>query len=233
MLIFDNVTKVYGSGTRALDNITFAVGAGEFVILEGKSGAGKSTIIRLSIKDLLPTSGKIVVDGDDLQKISAANIPLLRRKIGVIFQDFKILFDRTVAENIDLGLDILGLSQKVIVERRHELLRLTGLEQKGQVFPIQLSGGELQRVAIARAVAVEPRILFADEPTGNLDLQTGESIVKLLEQIHEQGTTIIMATHDVSLVKDKKRRIITLESGKITRDTGEKASKHEKTKNHS
>ena len=232
MLIFDNVTKVYRDGTHAVGDLTFAIGAGEFVILEGKSGAGKSTIIKLAIKDTIPTSGKVVVDGDDLKKIGKKNIPFLRRKIGVVFQDFKIIFDRTVAENIDLALDILGLPDKVIKDRRKELLSLTGIESKENVFPVQLSGGELQRVAIARAIAGEPQILLADEPTGNLDAETGESIVKLLEQINAQGTTVIMATHDINLVKERKRRTITLEKGKIIKDTGEKAKKDEKTKNH-
>lgn len=232
MLIFDSVTKVYGNGERALDEVSFAVGRQEFVVLAGKSGSGKSTAIKLAIKDIIPTSGKVVVDGDDLQRIGPKNIPHLRRKIGVIFQDFKILFDRTVAENIDLALDILGHSDKVIRTRRHELLELTGIASKEQVFPVQLSGGELQRVAIARALAGEPKLLLADEPTGNLDAETGKSIVALLEEINAQGTTVIMATHDLQLVKDKKHRTLTLEHGKLIHDTGTKEAKHEKTQNH-
>lgn len=219
MLIFDQVTKIYRDGTHSLEEISFAIGEGEFVILEGKSGAGKSTIIKLATKETAPSKGKIVVDGDDLDKIAAKNIPLLRRKIGVIFQDFKILFDRTVAENIDLALDILGLADNVIKSRRHELLELTGIKDKENFFPIQLSGGELQRVAIARAIAGEPKLLFADEPTGNLDLETAEGVIKLLEDINSHGTTVVMATHDTHLVKDKPHRTIKLEKGKIVKDT--------------
>src|SRR3989339_1417545 len=199
MIVFDEVTKVFGNGTKALDNVSFAIGAGELVILEGDSGAGKTTLVRTMLKEFPITRGKIIIDGDDIAKISTRNLPLLRRKIGVVFQDFKILYDRTVSENIELALDILGLSDKIAAERSKELLALTGLTDKAQDFPVQLSGGQLQRVIIARALAGSPKILFADEPTGNLDAKTGWSIVELLKDINEQGTTVIMATHDVEL----------------------------------
>lgn len=225
MINFDMVTKVFGNGTRALDEVSFNVNPGEFVILQGKSGAGKTTIMRLMLKEFPPTSGIIKIDGDDLSKISAHNLPLLRRKIGVVFQDFKLLLDRTVEENIALALDILGLQSSVTDTRLNELLELTGLIGKRHDFPVQLSGGQLQRVVIARALAGQPKILFADEPTGNLDPETAHSIIQLLQDINEQDTTVIMATHEVNLVKDLGTRTIKLENGKVTYDSALKAKK--------
>jgi len=219
MIVFDKVTITFGNGENALTDVSFAIGEGEFVIVEGHSGAGKTSMMRAVIKDLPLTSGKIVIDGDDLSKISSKNLPLLRRKISVIFQDFKILMDRTVAENIDLALDIIGLEGDVITKRRTELLDLTGLSGKENFFPVQLSGGEIQRVAIARALAPQPKVLFADEPTGNLDAKTGMSIIKLLQDINEQGTTVVMATHDLELVKDLKLRRLRLDEGKLVHDS--------------
>jgi cell division transport system ATP-binding protein len=220
MILFENVTVRFGNGTLGLDDISFAVGVGEFVVVEGHSGAGKTTLMRAVIKDIPITSGKIVIDGDDISKISSKNLPLLRRKVGVVFQDFKLLLDRTVAENIDLALDILGLSNDVIVKRRNELLELTGLSDKVDHFPVQLSGGELQRVAIARALAPQPKVLFADEPTGNLDAKTAMSIIKLLQEINEQGTTVVMATHDLDLIKELKFRRLRFEKGQLLHDSG-------------
>lgn len=219
MIVFDQVTVTFGNGTTALADVSFAIGAGDFVVIEGHSGAGKTTLMRAIIKDVVPTHGKIIVDGDDLSRIAPHNIPLLRRKVGVVFQDFKILFDRTVAENIDLALDILGLDESSITKRRTELLELTGLGGKADLFPVQLSGGELQRVGVARALAPQPKVLFADEPTGNLDSKTGLSIVELLEDINSQGTTVIMATHDLELIKNKKFRRLHLEQGKLVHDS--------------
>lgn len=220
MIVFDNVTITFGNGSRALDDVSFAIGEGEFVIVEGHSGAGKTSMMRAVIKDLPISHGKIVIEGDDLSKISAKNLPLLRRKISVIFQDFKLLMDRTVAENIDLSLDIIGLDAATTKKRRTELLELTGLKGKDNYFPIQLSGGEIQRVAIARALAPQPKVLFADEPTGNLDAKTGMSIIKLLQDINEAGTTVVMATHDLELVKELKLRRLRLDEGKLVHDSG-------------
>lgn len=220
MIVFDNVTIRFGNGTEALSDVSFAIGKGEFVIVEGASGAGKTSIMRSLIKDILPTRGKIVIDGDDTSRISVKNLPLLRRKVGVVFQDFKLLLDRTVAENIDLALDIMGLEKSLIIKRRNELLTLTGLSSKDDYFPIQLSGGELQRVGVARALAPQPKILFADEPTGNLDAKTGLSIIKLLQDINEQGTTVVMATHDLELIKDLRLRRLRLDKGKLIHDSG-------------
>lgn len=232
MITFDRVTKIFGNGTKALDEISFEIEAGEFVILEGKSGAGKTSIARLLLKEFAPTQGRLVVDGDDVSKISRRNIPLLRRKIGVVFQDFKVLYDRTVGENIELALDILGLDPRLTQSRLQELLDLTGLSDKKDDFPVQLSGGQLQRVIIARALAGQPKILFADEPTGNLDASTAVSIIDLLKDINEQGTTVIMATHDVGLVKDMHARTLRLEQGRLVKDTKHPHSHHEKEKEH-
>lgn len=219
MIVFDDVTITFGNGTHALSGVSFAIGEGEFVIVEGHSGAGKTSLMRAVIKDLPLSKGKIVIDGDDLSKISLKNLPLLRRKISVIFQDFKLLLDRTVGENIELALDILGLEGEIVKKRRDELLELTGLSGKEDYFPVQLSGGETQRVAIARALAGQPKVLFADEPTGNLDAKIGMSIIKLLQDINEQGTTVVMATHDLELVKDLKLRRLRLEDGRLIHDS--------------
>ena len=224
MIIFDNVTKKYGNGTVALDSVSFAVGAGEFVVVEGPSGAGKSTLVKAIIREIGINNGQIVVDGDDIAIIPAKNIPLLRRKVGVVFQDFKLLPDRTIAENVDLALDILGLSESDATTRRNELLNLVGLANKADDFPVQLSGGELQRVGVARALAPKPKILFADEPTGNLDSKTGSAIIHLLEDINSQGTTVIMASHDLDLLRDYKFRRLRLDHGALVHDTAKHVS---------
>ncbi len=219
MIIFDNVTKKYGNGTVALDNVSFAIGAGEFAIVSGPSGSGKTTLMKMLIKDALPTSGKVVVDGDDIAAIPSKNLPLLRRKVGVIFQDFKLLSDQTIVENIDVVLEILGLPEKDVIKRRNELLELTGIAHHRLDFPSQLSGGELQRVGIARALATQPKILFADEPTGNLDPETAKGIIGLLNDINTQGTTILMATHDLDYVKHLKAHRLVLNNGVLTSDS--------------
>jgi len=216
MLIFDHVTKVFGNGNRAIDDVNFTVENGEFVILEGHSGAGKTSLIRMTIKEFPVTSGKIFVDGDDIGKIGPRNIPLLRRKIGVVFQDFKVLMDRTVAENIDLALDILGLEDSVIEKRREELLDLTGILEKQNDFPIQLSGGQLQRVVIARALAGAPKLLFADEPTAHLDSHNAEKIIELLRQVNTAfGKTIVLVTHEPAYAK-MADRIVYLIDGTVS-----------------
>ncbi len=229
MIVFDNVTITFGNGSKALKDVSFAIGEKEFVIVEGHSGAGKTSMMRAVIRDLPLGHGKIVIEGDDISKISPKNLPLLRRKISVVFQDFKLLMDRTIAENIDLALDIIGLDENIIAKRRTELLELTGLEGKENFFPIQLSGGEIQRVAIARALAPEPKVLFADEPTGNLDAKTGLGVIKLLQDINEAGTTVVMATHDLELVKDLKLRRLRLDHGELVHDS---AQHHHQPKKH-
>jgi len=222
MLVFHQVTKIFGNGTKALDNVSFTLEPGEFVVLSGESGAGKTTIMRLLLKELEPSSGKITLDGDNLSAIKPKNLPLLRRKVGVVFQDFKLLADRTVSENIDLALEILGLSTEIITKRCLELLSLTGLSHKSDDFPSQLSGGELQRVVIARALAGEPKLLFADEPTGNLDHQTALGVYQLLKEINSQGTTVVMATHAKDILRDFSGRQLQLKKGKLVTDKAAK-----------
>lgn len=230
MIEFENVTKIFGNGTQALDDVSFSIDEGEFVIIQGKSGAGKTTLARLMIRELPFEKGKIKIEGDNVSKIGKRNIPLLRRKIGVVFQDLKILTDRTVKENIALALDILELEDDIIDNRIKELLHLTGLEEKDDMFPVQLSGGELQRVVIARALAPQPKIIFADEPTGNLDEDTSWQIIQLLKDINEQGTAIILSTHDKTIINKLDERIIELEHGKVIKDTGAKKKPKKKKK---
>jgi len=222
MIVFDQVTKKYGNGTVALEDVSFEVEPGEFVVIEGRSGAGKTTLQKLMLKETACDSGTIHLDGDDISKISARNLPLLRRKVGVVFQDFKLLSDKTVAENILIALDIIGISGEVAEQRLVELLKLTGLTNMRELFPSQLSGGELQRVAIARALAPEPKVLFADEPTGNLDDKTASSIIELLQTINNQGTTTLVATHDHHFLKNQNRRTLYFELGKLVKDSKKK-----------
>ncbi len=231
MLIkFDQVSQKFKNGTLALDQVSFSLDEGEFVFLQGKSGAGKTTIARLLLKELEPTSGKIFVDDEDLSRLKRRHLPNLRRKIGVIFQDFKLLPDRTVYENIALVLDIINLDRNLIQERVKDLLHLVDLEDKQDLYPLQLSGGELQRVAIARALAPQPKLLFADEPTGNLDEDNAWQIIQLLEDINDQGTAVIIATHNQVIIKKLNKRILELEHGKLIRDT---QIKHPKSKSKS
>lgn len=217
MIKFDKVVKKFGS-TSALDNIDLEINDKEFVFLTGPTGAGKTTFFRLLIRDLLPTKGKVFVGDLDLSKLPSHKIPHLRKKIGVVFQDLKLLLDRTIFENIALPLEIIGEKPPEIKKRVEELLSQVGLSGFGTRFPLELSGGELQRVSIARAIAAEPQILLADEPTGNLDIGTSWGIMKLLSEINERGTTIIMATHNIDIVATLKKRKIVLDKGKVTKD---------------
>jgi len=215
---YSKVTKKYPNGEIVVDDVSFTVAPGDFVVITGRSGAGKTTIGRLLIKDLDATSGRIVIDGQDITHLKSKDIPTLRRKIGFIFQDFKIIPDKTVNENIELVLEINGLDRKQIPERIKKLLEVVGLPNKGDLFPSQLAGGELQRVAIARAIAANPPILFADEPTGNLDKETSIDIFNLLKKINQSGTTIIMSTHDVTLINIHQARHLHLENGRLVKD---------------
>ena len=219
MILLDRVTKTYGKSMKpALNRISLHVEPKEFVILVGTSGAGKSTLLKLLTREEKPTSGKIVVGGIDYDSLKDRHIPLLRRKVGVVFQDFKLLPQRTVYENIAFALEIAGMTGREIKSTVPKVIELVGLNGKEKSFPDQLSGGERQRVAIARAVVRQPKILIADEPTGNLDPKHSWDIIKLLEKINRYGTTVILTTHNVDIVNKLKRRVVTLDGGKITSD---------------
>ena len=208
----------------AVENINFKIEDGEFVFLVGPSGAGKTTILRLINKELTPTSGSIFVNDWEVNKLPKSKIPFLRRKVAFIFQDFKLLPDRTVAENISVALEILGKNQDFINRRVREVISIVHLDSKLNSFPRQLSLGEQQRVAIGRAIAGETKVLLADEPTGNLDPKTSWEILKIINNINKQGTTILMASHNVDIVNSMKKRVIALLEGKIDRD--EKKSRY-------
>jgi cell division transport system ATP-binding protein len=215
----DNVTKVYPSQVRpALNDVTLEVEKGEFVFLVGASGSGKSTFLRLVLKEERPTSGHVHVAGKDLGRLSSWKVPSLRRQIGTVFQDFRLLPSKTVSQNVAFALEVIGRPQSQIHKVVPEVLDLVGLADKGARLPTELSGGEQQRVAIARAFANRPIILLADEPTGNLDPTTSVGIMKLLDRINRTGTTVVMATHDAQIVDSMRRRVIELEGGKLVRD---------------
>ncbi len=219
MILLDRVTKNYGKSNKpALNRASIHVGAGEFVIIVGTSGAGKSTLLKLLTREEKPSSGKIVVGGIDYDNLKDKHIPLLRRKIGVVFQDFKLLPNRTVFENVAFALEIAGMTNREIKATVPKVIELVGLKGKEKHFPHQLSGGGRQRVAIARAVVRQAKILIADEPTGNLDPKHSWDIVRLLEKINKYGTTVILTTHNVEIVNKLKRRVITIDHGKITSD---------------
>ncbi len=219
MIRFESVTKVFPSTTRpALADVTVNVDKGEFVFLVGQSGSGKSTFIRLVLKEERPSSGQIHVAGKDLQRLSQWKVPALRRTIGTVFQDFRLLPNKTVSENVAFALEVIGKSRQTIRSVVPETLELVGLEGKGKRRPDELSGGEQQRVAIARAFVNRPQILLADEPTGNLDPTTSVGIMKLLDRINRTGTTVVMATHDAAIVDSMRRRVVELDSGRVVRD---------------
>ena len=219
MILLDRVTKTYGKNTTpAINRLSLFIEPREFVIIVGTSGAGKSTLLKLLTREEKPTSGKIVVGGIDYDTLKDSQIPMLRRKIGVVFQDFKLLPQRTVFENIAFALEIAGMTGREIRNTVPKVIDLVGLTGKEKNFPSQLSGGERQRVAIARAVVRQPKILIADEPTGNLDPKHSWEIVKLLEKINKYGTTVLLTTHNVDIVNKLKRRVITIEHGKIVSD---------------
>jgi len=211
---FKNVTKKFGS-LVALDNISFDVKRGEFVFITGPSGAGKTTILKLILGELVAEAGEVTVDGFKVAALGSHDLPCFRQKIGVVFQDFKVLPERTIAENVSVALAVIGLPEDGWNSRVEHVLRLAGLSRQIDLFPSQLSGGELQRVSLARALAVNPKILLADEPTGNLDWDTSDVLMDLFEKINKEGKTIVMATHNLEIVKKYKKRIINIVSGKI------------------
>lgn len=220
MVKFESVTKKFGS-TTALDDVTLEVKQGEFVFLVGPSGAGKSTLLRILSKEIIPSSGKVLVDQKDITKLKDNDVPAYRRKIGFVFQDFKLLDDRTVYENVALTLEVLGKSDEEIAKAVEHTLKLVEIWDRRNLFPRQLSGGEAQRTAIARAFIGKPEIILADEPTGDLDPTTAWGVIELLNEINSWGTTILMATHNSEIVNTLKRRVVALKKGKIVRDNKE------------
>src|SRR3989344_2778894 len=214
MLRIENLTKTFGDIT-AIRGISFEVEDGEFIFITGPSGSGKTTLLRLILRELTPDSGKIYLDGKNILDLPRKFIPLLRQQIGVVFQDFKVLPERTVRENVEVALAVVGVPENEWDERVNSVLDLVGLSKRSELFPAQLSGGELQRVSLARALAVNPKILLADEPTGNLDWETGDVIVKLFDKIQEEGKTVVMATHNEEIVKKYKKRVIHIVGGKM------------------
>ena len=217
MIKFNKVTKTYGDVT-ALKDVSFEVKDGEFVFLMGPSGAGKTTILKLILKEILPNSGEIKVGGTDVAKISEKELPLFRQKIGCVFQDFKLLNERTVEENIEIALAVLGIQESKWKERVAKVLKMVGLESRKSLFPSQLSGCEIQRVSLARALVVNPDLILADEPTGNLDWEKADEIMEVLEKINKEGKTVIVATHNKEIVNKMKKRIIKISSGKIIKE---------------
>ncbi|WP_300410008.1 cell division ATP-binding protein FtsE [Lagierella sp.] len=218
MIKFKNVSKVYKNNIVALDHIDLEIEQGEFVFIIGESGAGKSTLLKLMLKEENPTKGYIFMFGEDVTKLRARRIPMLRKEVGVVFQDFRLLENKTVYGNLQYAMEILGFSRKSIKQRIPELLQIVNLEGRERAFPNELSGGEQQRVSIARALIVDPKLLIADEPTGNLDPITSWEIVEALEEINKKGTTVIMITHEKSVVDKLKKRVIHLSKGNIIRD---------------
>jgi len=218
MIVFESVQKIYEPGVVALEGVSFTIEKGEFVFVVGASGSGKSTVIRLLLKEIDPTQGRIVVGGRDLGRLKRSKVPLLRRNLGCVFQDFKLLPNRTAAENIGYALRVQGQSSAQIRKKVPEVLNLVGLAHKMNSRPEELSGGEQQRVSIARAFVNHPPLLVCDEPTGNLDPDTSVGIMQLLYRISRTGTTILMVTHDREMVDKMRRRVIALEAGRLVRD---------------
>jgi cell division transport system ATP-binding protein len=218
VILFDNVSKIYKGGVTALTGIDVEIGKGEFVFLVGPSGSGKSTFLRLLLREETATEGKVVVAGRDIGRLGSWKVPQLRRNIGTVFQDFKLLPNKTVRENVAFALEVIGRPRHVIDAQVPQILDLVGLANKATRFPDELSGGEQQRVSIARAFVNRPLILLADEPTGNLDPATTVGIMRLLDRINRTGTTVVMATHDQRIVDAMRRRVIELDNGQMVRD---------------
>ena len=221
MIEFSNVTKKYDHNITALDDVNVNIKKGEFVFLVGPSGSGKSTFLKLMIREETPTAGRIVIDGIDLSKVKPKDVPFLRRKVGFVFQDFRLLYDRTVAENIEFALRVVEASDREISSQLKSVLELVGLTGKENFYPHQLSGGEQQRIALARALATRPPIIIADEPTGNLDPVTADEIFKALMEINSRGTTILVVTHAKDIVDKLNKRVIALDHGKVVKDDNE------------
>lgn len=218
MIEFQNVTKVYDNGAVALDNVTIHIEKGEFVLVVGHSGAGKSTLFKLLTHEVIPDEGSVIVNSVDVTRIKGSKVPMLRRKLGVVFQDFRLLPNKTVGENIAFALEVIEEKRSVIKEKVDHVLDLVGLTDKKDDYPEDLSGGEQQRVAIARAIVNRPAVLIADEPTGNLDPITSRDIVDLFKRINNYGTTVVMITHNMDIVSYLNKRVIALENGRVVSD---------------
>lgn len=216
MIVFQNVSKSFGK-INALNNASFEIKDGEFVFLTGPSGAGKTTILKLILREIVPDSGSVTFDEYNLNDLSQKDVPFLRRQLGIVFQDFKVLPERTVTENIEVALAVSEVPEEEWKKRVDHVLKLVGLTSRSKLFPSQLSGGEVQRVSLARALVINPKVILADEPTGNLDWKTAEEIMDLFEKINKEGKTIIMATHHEGIIKHAKHRIIKLVDGKINK----------------
>ena len=221
MITLDHVSKSYSTGAPALNDVSIKIEPGEFVFVVGDSGSGKSTLIKLLLRELLPTSGTITVNGTDVGKLKHRQIPKFRRNIGVVFQDFRLLMDRNVYENVAFAQRVVQVPSKQIRKNVPSILSVVGLAGKYKARPRQLSGGEQQRVAVARALVNEPPILLADEPTGNLDPKNSQEMMKLLEEINEEGTTVVVVTHNREIVNSMKKRVITMNKGVIVSDQKE------------
>jgi cell division transport system ATP-binding protein len=218
MIVFEGVTKIYEPDVGALRDVSFVIEKGEFVFIVGASGSGKSTLVKLLLKEIDPTTGRIVVGGRDLTRLKRSKVPLLRRNVGCVFQDFKLLPSRTAADNVAYALKVQGENRASIRRKVPEVLNMVGLAHKMNSMPDELSGGEQQRVSIARAVVNHPPLLVCDEPTGNLDPDTSVGIMQLLYRINRAGTTILMVTHDREMVDKMRKRVIALEEGRLARD---------------
>lgn len=227
MIEIRNICKTYETGNRALRDISIEIQDGEFVFIMGRSGSGKSTLLKLLLKETEPTSGHIIVNDMDLQKMPRRYVPKYRRKLGVVFQDFRLLKDRNVYENVAFAQRVIGASPKAIRESVPAILKMVGLSSKYKSFPQQLSGGEQQRVAIARALINNPEVLLADEPTGNLDHENANEIMKLLEEINRKGTTVVVVTHSQEIVAQMEKRVIMMERGQIVSQGIKGGSTHE------
>ena len=218
MIRFENVSKIYKGGVAALNDVSVDIAKGEFVFLVGPSGSGKSTFLKLLLRDELASSGRIVVAGRDIGRLGSWKVPQLRRNIGCVFQDYKLLTNKTVYENVAFALEVIGRPRNIVHTQVPQILDLVGLTKKADNFPTELSGGEQQRVSIARAFVNRPLILLADEPTGNLDPATTVGIMRLLDRINRYGTTVVMATHDQRIVDAMRRRVLELDHGELVRD---------------
>lgn len=218
MIHMRNICKTYDTGAVALDNVNIDIAKGEFVFIVGASGAGKSTFIKMLFREELPTSGKLLVNGHDVINMDRQEVPYLRRGLGVIFQDYRLLPDKTVFENVAFAMQVIEAPRRIMQRSVNAVLDVVGLRDKYRSFPSQLSGGEQQRVAIARAIVNDPAIVIADEPTGNLDPETSWEIMDIFQRINKAGTTIVMATHDRNIVDAMKKRVIAIEDGRIVRD---------------